>query len=83
MRAKCSFESHHLSNGNFHSLVIVLPAGTTGNKLVPQDLLCLFLDIFALKMKISNIFNHSSGDTSSGAKNWFMRCSVYTRQHNT
>lgn len=49
--AKCSFERHHLSNGNFHSLVMVLPAGTTGNKFAPQDLLCLFLDILLLKQK--------------------------------
>ena len=37
--AKCSFECHHPSNGNLHSLVMVLPAGTMGNKFSPQDLL--------------------------------------------
>lgn len=80
--AKCSFESHHLFNGNFHLLVIISPAGTTGNKFAPQDLLCLFLDIFVLKMKISNFFSHSSRDTSSRAKNWLMSYNIYTRQHN-
>ena len=37
--AKCSFECHHPSNGNLHSLVMVLPAGTMGNKFAPQGLL--------------------------------------------
>lgn len=37
--AKYGFEIHHLSNGNFLSLVMVLPAGILRNKFSPQDLL--------------------------------------------